>query len=375
MTARTPAEHGAHADELERWARETAAHEPTVFARDIAARLGPAHFAVRAKALDGALATLLRGRPLTQEHVEHTLSALRALAAALDADELRATLERLPADTLAHVALVLARYDAALFAVALAAWPGPLPWVSVARPLPSWPGDDAIRQHLMSVLTSEARASSRVRALFELVALGSTPDTVDAIARAAEDSVHDLRTAAVRALGRLGAASALVCVLDSPHATVRSDARQLLEQLARRPDARRADIIESLQRVARDERHSPRDRFESRRALRALGAPVEPQPWSRLHQDAADGLAHEVKTLANRVAINEYVEVLADTDDERAIDAVREALAHKTKVARALAGFRAFFRGPAGTRALHELEHDVDPLVRERAHELARMRG
>jgi hypothetical protein len=79
--------------------------------------------------------------------------------------------------------------------------------------------------------------------------------------------------------------------------------------------------------------------------------------------------------MANRVAIFEYVSVLADADDPRGIEAVCEALAQRTKVGRALAGFRPFFKGPYGAQALRELLRDRDPIVRERAGELSTMRG
>jgi hypothetical protein len=84
---------------------------------------------------------------------------------------------------------------------------------------------------------------------------------------------------------------------------------------------------------------------------------------------------HEVRTLANRVAISAYAEVLADADDPRALEAVRDALAHAPKVSRALVAFRPFFKGPAGETALRALANDSDPLVRERAAELSRMKN
>jgi hypothetical protein len=363
------------AETLEKWARDAATHDRARLALEVGAQLGGLQFRVRARVLDGALSILLHAPASDRSATDATLETLRALASSLDLDELRATLEALRSDTLARLTLMLGQTEPALFGVALSAWPGALPWVSAARLMATWPGDDDVRRTLFALLASDARASSRVRAISELVALGSSSQTIDAIASAASDAVHDLRTAAVRALGRMGATAALVCLLDSPHATVRADARLLLEQLAKHPDQRRAEIVASLVAQSLDQRQSPRDRFESRRVLRSLGVQSAPEPWSRLHQDAADGLAHEVSALANRVAISEYVEVLADTDDERAFRAVRDALAVRAKVGRALAGFRAFVRGPRGSEALHELERDVDAVVRERAHELARMRG
>ena len=226
----------------------------------------------------------------------------------------------------------------------------------------------------MAVIEGDHRASSRVRAVFELVASGPSRAAREAIERRVEDPVHDLRTSAVRALARLGESEALVRALRSPHATVRSDARLLLVQLVINRDAPVERVAAAFEQIARDPNKSAHERYEARRTLREIGAPVERAPWSGLHEDAAASLAHEIKTIANRLAISEYVTALADTDDPRGLAAVREALATPAKVGRALAGFRPYFKGPAGARALKQLARDPDPLVRDRAAELGKMR-
>jgi hypothetical protein len=355
--------------ELERWARVRAATAPTHIAQELPTRLEGLSFRERGKVLDAALVAL----STSSLPKESSLAVLRALERAMDADALRATLEALAPSTLAPIIAWLSEGRDALFALALAAWPGPLSWVSVARTHAAWPGDDAAREALVAVLDDGARASSRVRAMNELVALGPHPASTAAITRAVDDTVHDLRTAAVRALARMAATAPLLSALESLHATVRSDARQLLAELVRRREVDRDSVIDAMTTLSRHPSQSPRDQLELRRTLRSLGERVDPAPWSGLHEDAAQNLLHEVDTLANRVAISEYVETLADTDDPRAFAAVREALSKPAKVSRSLAGFRPFFRGPLGARALRVLASDVDPLVRERAAELSRM--
>ncbi len=351
--------------ELAQWARERAQHAPDELVRAMPERVAAMHFRPRALVLDAALSA---------RH-EITIPLLRSLARSLDEDSLRATLESLPPSTLASVLCLLSATPDALFALGLAAWPGPLSCVSIARTRSEFPGDEDCRRSLTSVLAGPFRASSRVRAVFELVAMGSHADTVTALDHALDDTVHDIRTAAVRALARLRAERPLLRALGSPHATVRADARLLLVQLVARRDLERERVIAAFERIAEDLSKRPRERFDARRTLRELGEPVERVPWSGLHEDAAESLAHEIKTIANRLAIHEYVSVLADADDPRGLEAVRDALAHAPKVGRALAGFRAFFKGPHGARALKQLSRDPDPIVRERAVELAGMRG
>jgi hypothetical protein len=351
--------------ETARWAHEQASRAPDELVRAFAERVGAMHFRARAVVLDAALS----GHPALGT------ALVRSMRGAIDDDGVRATLESLPLATLAHVLCALSREPDAAFALALAAWPGPLSCVSVARTHPDYPGDEALRQSLLAVVAGPYRASARVRAIYELVAMGGHRATIEGVAATLDDTVHDLRTTAVRALARLRATRPLLGALDSPHATVRADARMMLVQLVNRREAPRDEVLAAFELIASDARRAPRERFESRRALRELGESVERVPWSGLHQDAADSLAHEINSLANRLAIHEYVSVLADADDPRATEAVREALARPAKVARALAGFRAFFKGPHGAKALKVLARDRDPLVRERAAELSKMRG
>jgi RNA polymerase-interacting CarD/CdnL/TRCF family regulator len=347
------------------WARALAASNPEELVRNFAARVEGLHFRARAIVLDAALAARHElGVPLC-----------RALRERITDDELRATIESLPPTTMSPLLCALAATPDALFALALAAWPGPLSCVSLARTHPSWPGDDHARHALLTILQGPYRASARVRALFEIVSMGSHPESMQAIERLLDDPVHDLRTAAVRALARLNALDSLLVALDSPLATVRTDARMMLVQLVSRGDVARAPVVAALTKIASDRAENARERYECRRALREMGEAVERVEWSGIHQDAAESLAHEIKSMANRVAISEYVSVLADADDPRGLDAVREALAQPTKVGRALAGFRPFFKGPSGAQALRELLRDRDPIVRERAGELSKMRG
>lgn len=350
--------------EAEQWARERAEQAPDALVTEFSSRVLSMHFRERAAVLDAAIAA--RG----------TLAAplARALFATIDADALRATLECLPPTALARLINELSQTPDALFALSLAAWPGPLPCVSIARMQHEFVGADSWERALIAVIEGDYRASSRVRAVFELVASGPSRAGREAIARRVEDTVHDLRTSAVRALARLGESEALLRALRSPHATVRSDARLLLVQLVNNRDAPVERVAAVFTELAHDPSKSARERYEARRTLREIGAPIERAPWSGLHEDAAESLAHEIKTLANRLAISEYVTTLADTDDPRALDAVRAALATPAKVGRALAGFRPYFKGPAGARALRKLTRDADPLVRDRAVELSRMR-
>lgn len=347
------------------WARQLALSDPDELVRRFCDRVAPFHFRARAVVLDAALSA------------RHELGPrlCRAMRERISDDEIRATIESLPPTTMSPLLCALSATPDALFALALAAWPGPLSCVSLARTHPSWPGDAHVRGALFAILTGPYRASARVRALFELVSMGAQPEAIAAIEKLLDDPVHDLRTAAVRALSRLNATQPLLRALDSPLATVRSDARLMLVQLVSRRDVQREPVVAALSKIAADPAESARERYECRRALREMGEQVDRVPWAGIHQDAAESLAHEIKSLANRVAIFEYVSVLADTDDPRAMESIRESLSHPSKVGRALAGFRAFFKGPHGAHALKELMRDRDPIVRERAGELSKMRG
>lgn len=290
-----------------------------------------------------------------------------ALATQRDRDAMHAVFEALPDTLRDSVLLALSHHDdSALFAIGLSALIDPAPWALRVREHST---EEHLRATLSVVLQGTSRDSSRVRAMFELVALGSHPDTIRAVTDCLTDEIHGVRTAAVRALASLGAWDGLLSALRSPHRALRADARALLAASLSREPSLRERVTQTLFTIEHTD-SSEFERFEARNMIRALGGLAPLSAWTRVHQDAADALAHELETHANRVTIARACEVLADTEDPRAIASVRAALAHRSRVQRVLLAFRPFFKGPVGGHAMLVLSRDSDSLVRERVEAL-----